>query len=205
MRMDRAAPWVALGLALAVTAAGVSFAGPTGDAACRDDAHPGIPAAEHYADARTWPPVWACRYEPLDGGTVWRHPQLGGLYVALALAALLLCLLVAFRRRPPLMLQGVIVAWLVVALYGALSTFAPELAWVLTPVVALPCVAVAQRDLRARLPRARTLRWWWACAIALGAHVATTATDFVEGDPSPFPALLAGALLGAFGHENLAG
>jgi hypothetical protein len=192
------ATWIALIATLAVTTAGVAFVGSTGEDGCRDGPHPGIPASEHFPEDRAWPPGWACRYELLGSGRViWRDPQYTGLHWAVGVASTLLALSLILLR-PPRALQGLVVAWLVLALYGALSSFDVVAAWGLTPLVALPCIALYQRDLRERLRPAPALRWWWACVIAACAWAVTVVSSGIDGDVGhPVPALAVGALLGA--------
>ena len=184
--------WIALLAALVVTTAGVAFVGPPPGAGCQDGPHPGIEAAEHWFDDRTLPPVWACRYFTASGD-VWRDPQYGALYRAAGVAALLLLLIVAFRRRPPSALQGLVIAWLTVAVYGAFASYELVAAWGATPLVVLPCLAF---DLRRGVPG--LLRWWWASGIALLAWAVTTFSSMLWGEMgSPWPGLALGALLGA--------
>lgn len=186
--------WLALIAALAVTTAGVAFVGPPQmpDMSCQDDPHPGIEAANHWFDDRTLPPAWACRFFT-SGGDVWRAPQYGALYRAAGIAAVLLLLVVAFRRHPPPALQGVVVAWLTVATFGAFATYDLMAATVVTPFVVAPCIA---HDLRRPIPG--LVRWWWAAGITVLAWVATVLTAMFWGEMgNPWPALVLGALLGA--------
>ena len=184
--------WIALIVALLVTSAGAAFVGPMGDDRCRDDAHPGLEAPAHWAEDRTIPPVWACRYQT-EAGDVWRHEQYGALFRAGGLAALLFLLIVVFRRRPPPALQGALVAWVTLAVYGAFASFDVTAPWMVTPFVVVPCLVF---DLRRPIPG--VIRWWWAAAIVVVAWLATVTTSIFWGDVgNPWPALLLGALLGA--------
>ena len=185
--------WIVLTVALAVTTVGAAFVGPTGEERCDvETPHPGIVADVHYVDDRTWPPVWACRFQT-PAGDVWRQEQYAALYRAAGIATVLLLLFVAFRWRVPPALQGVAVAWLTVATYGAFGSFDLAAPWMMTPFVVVPCLVF---DLRRPIPG--VIRWWWAAPIAVVAWLATVLTSMLWVDGGdPWPALILGALLGA--------